>query len=272
MIPFPEVPTLYPDEILAECRKSPNALESWFMAVEKLGLRTPKTHLFELPASLQMELMDGFPLSEESKDYFKTLSEQIKVLGDELGFPLFIRTSFTSAKHYWKESCSLADADPATLYDHIEELLMYQSLSPHLLTPSLVVREMIETKPVFTAFDGKMPITQEFRVFANSGKVAGYQPYWPKESIEDPSIEGWADQLETIARPTPSQLDEMIRTSEAVTKELGGYWSVDFLVDKNDNLWLIDMADGNMSYKNEIEFVSLRSARKRQENNHEISI
>jgi hypothetical protein len=83
---------------------------------------------------------------------------------------------------------------------------MYQSMSPNPFAPSLVVREMIPTTPVFTAFAGQMPVTQEFRVFADSGKILGYQPYWPKDSIQEPSREDWEAALESLTSSPPSSL------------------------------------------------------------------
>lgn len=261
-INIPEIPTLRPDAIMEECRQSKNAMENWIKAVNDEGIRSPKTVMIPCPAYLQMEMMDGFPLSEDSESYLKELSERvIEFVGDK-GFPVFLRTSFTSAKHYWKDSCLLSDPSPASLEGHISELLMYQSLSPNMMTPSIVLRELVPTNPVFEAFDGKMPITQEFRLFADSGKVIGYCPYWPASSIEDPSVEDWEEKLKSISAPSGKQLKEMTRAASSVTKRLGGHWSVDFLIDSEGKPWLIDMADGNMSYKNEIEFVNMESNRK----------
>lgn len=181
-------------------------------------------------------------------------------MGDEVGFPLFLKTSFTAAKHYWRESCFMPNAQPQTVLRHLAELCMYQSMSPHPYSPSLVVREMIKTAPAFIAFDGGMPVTKEFRVFSDSGKVSGYQPYWPELSIQKPSIEGWREALVGIKEPSAQQLAEMVETAKAVTEKLGGYWSVDFLADKDGQLWLIDMAEGNLSYRNEQDFVQLDTA------------
>jgi hypothetical protein len=61
-----------------------------------------------------------------------------------------------------------------------------------------------------------------------------------------------------IKAPSAAQLEEMVATARNVTASLGGYWSVDFLADKEGKLWLIDMAEGQLSYVNEADYVNLK--------------
>jgi hypothetical protein len=49
-------------------------------------------------------------------------------------------------------------------------------------------------------------------------------------------------------------LSVMKKYAESIGKEIGGYWSVDFLIDANGDPYLIDMALGNMSYKDTVNF------------------
>lgn len=37
--------------------------------------------------------------------------------------------------------------------------------------------------------------------------------------------------------------------AQEIAKKLRGYWSIDFLADKDGTLWLIDMAEGQKSYR-----------------------
>lgn len=245
------------DEIYESCKESPTAFENWFPTVEALQVRSPKTQTIPLDIELQMDIMNGVELSEAANANLDEICQQIQKLGQQVGFPLFLKTSFTAAKHYWNDSCSLPSSKKEVVLHHVVELLMYQSMSPNPFAPSLVVREMIDTAPVFTAFAGQTPVTQEFRVFADNGKVNGYQPYWPESSIEDPSDSEWKAALSSIKAPSATQLEEMMATSQAVTAALGGYWSVDFLADKEGNLWLIDMAEGELSYVNLVDYVDL---------------
>jgi hypothetical protein len=247
------------EEVYERCKASPTAFDNWFPIVEQLNIRTPKTKSLAMGPELQKDIMNGVELSEAAELNLQHICKQIQTMGQEIGFPLFIKTAFTSAKHYWHDSCVLPGADRDVVLHHLVELLMYQSMSPNPFAPSLVVREMIDTAPVFTAFTGQMPVTQEFRVFADSGKIHGYQPYWPKDAIQDPSCEDWEAALESIKAPSAAQLEEMVATACNVTSSLGGYWSVDFLADKEGNLWLIDMAEGQLSYVNEADYVNLKA-------------
>lgn len=237
------------------CQANPNAFSNWFPAVEKLGLAHPKTITVRLSHELQSQIIDNKSLTETTQVEVDDLVKSIQDFGKQYSFPLFIKTAFSSAKHYWKEACSLPDASQETVLSHLAELLNFQCMNGiETFTPELVIREMLHVEPVFTAFMGEMPVTEEFRVFARDGKFEGYQPYWPEDSIQDPSITDWRAALETISNPTSKDLDLMIHASERVTRLLKGYWSVDFLKDKDGKLWLIDMAEGDRSYKNVADF------------------
>jgi len=163
-----------------------------------------------------------------------------------------LKNSLCSAKHYWKDTCFIAS--PQDLEKHISEITYFWACNGNEHALSLVAREMIATAPIFHAFAGEMPVTKEFRVFATDGKLDGWQPYWPEYAIKDPSIEDWKERLAEISTPSPSDLEEMQQLSEKITKKLGGFWSVDFLADKNGKLWLIDMAEGKKSFRCEVGF------------------
>lgn len=241
------------EEVIKRSTDSPTAFENWIGAVEESGANSPASLVLPLSLSIQDMFMDGGAMAPNDADHLSDLCRQIKDFGAEHGFPLFIKTSFTSAKHYWKETCLLPEADvtPDNLLNHIFQLCLYQSMSPNVYTPSLIVRKMIDVEPIFTAFSGKMPITEEFRVFSTDGVMNGYQPYWPERSIEgqNPSVDNWREKLASISEPSSENLDDMGHISSLVTKKLGGYWSIDFLKDRDGKLWVIDLAEGNLSFK-----------------------
>lgn len=241
------------------CQSNPNAFSNWFHAVEAAGVRHPKTTTLPLSPELQSTLLDGKPATAQVEEQIDALVLSIQAFGAEHGYPLFVKTAFTSAKHYWAEACSLPDGQPQTILAHLCELLNYQGMNGiETFTPELVIREMIDVAPVFSAFEGRMPVTEEYRVFARDGVIEGYQPYWPVDSIQKPSIEAWEAALAAISTPTGKDLDFMINASERITRSLKGYWSVDFLKDKDGKLWLIDMAEGHRSYRNEADFRIIR--------------
>jgi hypothetical protein len=231
-----------------------NAFSNWFPAVVAENIRHPATLTISLDQEFQDKILDGTHPEGEYLEQAQKLAAQIEAFGQQHGFPLFIKSSFTSAKQYWNASCFLADANPTALLDNLYEILHFQACcSPHRYAPELVVREMIPTDAKFWAF-GNMPVTEEFRVFARSGRAVGFQPYWPKKAIQDASLNNYDDLLASIATPSAKDLAYMSEASERITKRLGGYWSVDFLKDKDGQLWLIDMAEGDKSFKCEVGY------------------
>lgn len=143
-------------------------------------------------------------------------------------------------------------ADEEEVLNKIGNMAVFLTFSPHPYAPHLIVREMIKTEARFTAFND-MPITQEFRFFARDGVVASYQPYWPAEAFNEhaaPSIPDWKDKLEEMKVIDPDDLTTLGKVAAKVSSELGGYWSIDFLKDKDGIWWLIDMAEGDQSYVN----------------------
>jgi hypothetical protein len=234
---------------------NPNAFSNWFHSVEKAGVRHPKTLTLALSAELQAQIIDGLPADDKTSVEVDDLVKKIQVFGKEVGYPIFAKTSFSSSKHNWLESCHIASGDQQTIMAHIAELVSFQCMvGIETFTPELVIREMIPTAPAFTAFYGQMPITEEYRVFCRNGVMEGYQPYWPAHSIQKPSIKGWQEALEAISTPTTQDLGFMAKASERITKSLGGYWSVDFLKDREGKLWLIDMAEGDKSFRCEVGY------------------
>ncbi|AXH60081.1 ATP-grasp domain-containing protein [Pseudomonas amygdali] len=241
-----------------DAKSNKNAFASWFHAVEGSGVNYPATLSYPLSINLQTSMM-GEPIEEDPSPEVDALVAAIQKFGNEHGFPLFIKTSFTSNKHDWAETCHLANGNRDTVMRQVYNLWEFQAMcSPHLFTPELIVRKMIEVEPVFEAFMG-MPVTEEFRLFARDGKLEAYQPYWPVSAIRNPSVEDWEARLATIKTPKKEDLQYMTKHAEAISKNLGGYWSVDFLRGKDGKLWLIDMAEGDRSYVNTVDLVKIKA-------------
>lgn len=307
-------------DIYSECLQVPTAFENWIGAVESLKIPTPNTIMIPCPKSFTMEVTENMSLGEESKALVEAVSQAVRTIGDDTGYPVFIKNSFTSDKHDWLNSCCIHDAHPDVVRKHIASMAYHNAGGPHPYAGMIVVREMLKTNAAFYAFNG-MPITPEFRLFATDGKVEGYQPYWPEEAFDreptiDPERQAAWDKLAQELRENPMQnavmiaempqhppsrvltavcegiepcreqftvrhhnpliskedrtaklnalkqlssedLSMLIGYAEAVTEALGGYWSVDFLQDVNGKWWLIDMAEGNLSFKDQQGFVTL---------------
>lgn len=266
--PLPEfiIPSFTPtpnfrQEAYNQAAQDKNGFSHWFGVVKESGVRHPRTLTLPLAMGFQGALLGDLPDSNVEIEIDK-LVQALQNFGDEHGFPLFIKTSFTSDKHSWNDSCCLKDASRQTVLRQITGIVEFQAMfSPNLYSPELIVREMIDVNPAFHAFNG-MPVTEEFRLFVRDGHVVAYQPYWPADAILDPSVEDWADRLEAIKRPTAADLDYMTRYAEQVGRKLGGHWSVDFLRCREGKLWLIDMADGDQSFVNTKDLVVIHPSQR----------
>lgn len=253
------------EEIVARLYQSakdcPTGMNHWLSAVHEARANVPRTTLMALPLIVQRELIDCVPFSAESEEFFDLFTSAVRQMGNETGYPVFIKTGHHSNKHAWKESCCVPNGDRETVKRHLVEVIYFAQFGMNPFSPSVAVREMIKTEPVFFAFEGDMPVTQEFRMFARDGKVEGYQPYWPAYAVEGRTKdEGWEEKLESISKPTHNDLRYMNTIASRVTKRLGGYWSVDFLKDRDGKLWLIDMAEGDKSFKCKVGYTEIQKS------------
>lgn len=239
-------------DLYAECKASPTAFSNWFGAVQKLGIPHPETVVVDCPKQICERLVDSQWLGKSGYAFLQAVKKAVEQVAERTGYPVFIKNSFTSNKHDWKDSCSLDSADLREIYRKIQNMSFYLCMgSPHPYAPQIVVREMISTDAIFAAFN-EMPITQEFRFFARDGITERYQPYWPVEAFigHEPNVDGWKEKLAAFKQIEPEVLNLLAKQAANVSAELGGFWSVDFLKDKNGKWWLIDMAEGEKSYVN----------------------
>lgn len=204
-------------------------LADWFPLVEATGAPVPRTTLIKVDGRELFAMFD-----QESNAAITTAQAAVLAAATEIGFPAFLRTGLTSAKHEWKHTCRLSDPEavPSALYSLVEAQEMYW-LPP---VETLVVREMLAVEPLFHAFQD-MPIVNERRYFVADGKVVDRQNYWPVSAIEG-HVDGvtehevvgdWRERLITAAQETPEEVAELTALTEQVAAVLPGSWSVDWL-------------------------------------------
>lgn len=238
---------------LESSKNSPNQFEYWYPHIVSLGIPTPKTQIIPLSSEVieavyrQEPLPQFAQLAEAAK-----LISQIEQIFESWGVDaLFLKNSLGSAKHMWKHTCHLPK-HPSTpgLEHHILSHIgcnLYVWIDNNFILPTgIILRELLDVNTAFHAFEGT-PITQEFRLFIEGGRVVGYQPYWPEDSILDADVDDWREKLQGISLPSPELLLTMTRYAEQIT--LPHDWSVDFLIDKEGKPWLIDMALMKESFK-----------------------
>lgn len=222
-----------------------NCLSYWFPKLEKAGLPVPETKIVKTDLCLH-DIIDG-----RSLNGFEEFFSSLKSACLEMGLPCFLRTGHTSDKHNWKYTCCVSKI--SRLANHIYNLVEFSAIADFIGLPTnvWVVRKMLPTKPVLTAFRGIMPICREFRVFVSGSTYECMHPYWPKEAL----AEGF-DEIPRSFQQKYVALCSLWNTEEKQVIELareaghavgGGSWSVDVI--STINGWYItDMADAEQSY------------------------
>ncbi|MBV8781157.1 MAG: hypothetical protein JO353_07140 [Phycisphaerae bacterium] len=235
-------------------RDNKTRLSFWFPRIKAHGLPVPKTEIIRTKLFLA-GLLEEKPAHEFS-DGFLEFMDEIRGAGDRLGWPCFLRTDYTSAKHYWKKTCFVEDR--YAIASHVAEIVEFSELADIMGLPTdvWVVRELLKTDPAFHAFSGDMPITQEFRFFVEGGRVSHIQPYWPANAIEQgrPAATDWRGRLREINRLEDHDRRILSEMSLQAFRALGeGDWSIDWLLTTDRDWVLTDMAEASRSFRYEPE-------------------
>lgn len=213
----------------------------WFPILQSTGVKVPKTEFVEFGADLSYEIIGEAGFRPTGIDFLK----MVKECADKIGYPSFIRGSHTSAKHYWKDSCYLPNED--SLSSRVFKIAEFSAFVD-IPCEGFAVRELIPTKPLFTAFHGEMPITREFRFFAKEGAIHWIQPYWPALSIKEPKSDDWEKALREAQLLDPDTLFHLMTETIKVSQAFEGLWSIDWLQGADGNWYCTDMAAGGLSY------------------------
>ena len=222
-----------------------NDMAFWFPPLVSARVRVPRTLLVHTDVDLY-ELLDGV-----TPDGYHEFIAELENAACHVGAPCFLRTGHGSGKHEWVRTCYLPS--PAYLERHVAALVEWSAMAEIMGLPARTwaVRELIETRPLFHAFEG-LPVTREFRLFVRGDTVEHVQPYWPAAAVAEgaPAAPAWERLLATAASLQPRTRRHLEQQAvRAVRAVGGGYWSVDFLCDVHDRWWLIDMAEGDRSFR-----------------------
>ncbi len=220
-----------------------NSLVYWYPILQEIRIPTPKTIIVH-SGLCKLGIMSDGKLPEGWKAFEKKLKQAM----NEVGYPCFLRTGQMSNKHDWKESCFVSS--PSEIKNHVTNLVEASYIANIAGSPFRfdfwVIRELLETEPVFNHFPGEMPVTREIRAFINKGKTQCVHPYWVTEAFK--GLDKKEKELLKKVQKLPPKSHEVYKMIEYVSKYFKGYWSVDFLEDKNGKWWCIDMAVGKRSY------------------------
>lgn len=218
-----------------------NCLSYWFPLIEAAGLPVPKTIILPAPESIGAW---AYGEGQPPEAFFDSIARA----GKEIGWPVFIRSGQTSAKHSWKDSCFLPDSQ--SIPSHVRSICEYSELCCLSGIPYDVfaVRQFLKAAPRFHAFN-EMPITREFRFFVRDGVIEHVQPYWPPEAIDGNTEDAeWASKLAEMNKITPEEMETLSRLSLKANAVVPGFWSIDWL-ETEDGWFLTDMALGEESFR-----------------------
>lgn len=226
-----------------------NDLAFWFPLIERAGLPVPETRIVTTDCEL-VSLLDGqMPVGYEA--FLSDLGNAAR----NIGYPCFLRTGHGSGKHDWADTCYLTD--PNRLGWHVTALVEWSHSVDlwGLPTATWALRRLIPTTALFVCRAwGDFPVTREFRVFIRDDEIEAVYPYWPAAAIEgaDPDRDDWRDRLALSSQQNGEDAAALgFLAGQACAAVGGGYWSIDFLYDRDGAWWLTDMADGARSHKPE---------------------
>lgn len=217
------------------------SLAYWFPILKLTGLPVPDTSWWETDADF-WAVIDGKP-SQSADDFL----DDLKRRASEWGYPLFLRTGHTSAKHSWKNSCYVTSEDD--LGKAVYGLVEYSAMAmPSMPMNVWAIREFLPLDIHFHAFYGDMPIATERRYLIEEGEIICSHPYWPAEAFETMrnKPEDWRERLEMMnAIEATPDVDHM---SITVSMNFEGAWSLDWARHEDGRWFAIDMAPGEVSF------------------------
>ena len=228
-----------------------NSMILWWDKIKDLPIPMPKTEIYIIPEKYYPRIW----ISERAVvNMIKECLDEIKVIAERIGYPLFLRTDLASAKHGWKNTCYVPCEEE--LADHIFNVIEFNLIADIRGLPyrALVLREYIEMNSIFTAFYGELPINPERRYLIRDGRVIAHFPYW----IEDAIARGtptnrlpadWKELLKQINKESEEEVKLLTEYSCMVAKIFPDeFWSIDYCQAKNGTWYLIDMARGERSW------------------------
>jgi hypothetical protein len=222
------------------------ALSYWFPIVEASGLPVPRTHIMQMPPSVQQTIMAHLWGEEADPSGVEAFAGELAAIAADLGTPLFLRTDQTSGKHDWERTCFVSDL--SKLAGHLYAIAEYSECAgfPGLPWNTWVVREMLPTVPVaLCPRYGNMPVCKEFRFFVDGGTVECFHPYWPRYALERGGCD--LSDAEYAVLCDPGDIDTLRELAALTGRAVGGRWSVDLLETKRG--WFVtDMAEADKSF------------------------
>lgn len=221
-----------------------NSMTYWYPKIKDL-VPTPRTFMVPINGYDWMDVADGvLPGNKDS------VVGEIKERACELGYPVFIRTDYLSAKHEWDRTCFVQNEDE--IYQHLVRLIDESNCADQAVN-AFFVREFLPLEYEFKAFRG-MPIAKEFRLFCKDHRLMCVHPYWPSEALRFNPQMGTTrpDDLDLLlGRLYHIHIWDFMKIVDMALKATSwseDAWSVDVCKTTVGEWYVTDMALAGMSY------------------------
>ena len=221
-------------------------LSYWFPKIQEAGLPVPRTKILRMTEDEQrawFPAFDGDDIGAAAKEF----ADRVGNVADGIGYPCFLRTGHTSAKHSWNKSCYLRSRD--RVIHHMYSIIEYSEMAGIIGMPWVVwaIREYLPIKPLgICPYYRDMPVGREFRFFVDGSVVICWHPYWPLEALERG---GAVDSVnhEELCHINKPDLNRLYSMASAAGGAVGGAWSVD-MIETERGWYLTDMAEAHKSF------------------------
>ena len=215
------------------------SMNYWFPKIKHLNIPMPKT---EIPVTKNVRfwwsLLDGEdPLSDEEIQSIRGAAIKVG------GYPIFMRSDLCSGKHSFERTCFIRRAED--VIRHIWAIVDENACCDCAME-SIVIREYIVPAWAFKAFSG-LPIAPERRYFVRDGEVVCHHPYWIPDAIRNPDMVAWVRAL-SLMNIEADEVPLLTGYATKIAQELGGDWSIDFMMGMDDIWYMIDMATAMQSW------------------------
>lgn len=254
-------------EVYDRTKNDNNEMRNWIKPVKYLSqylkndrmnrLRMPYTQLVPIKYGIEKTLYSelGMPDDKQTSEtimFVKKLKEACrKVSNKSKNKNVFIKTGSLAMKWYWSETCCVDTSDIKKVEENVRNLIEHNLMSGRgSYTVDIAVREMIPTRCYFE-YDGRgMPVTPEVRCVVINGELSKIHPYWPEFSIKEITEEN-NEKLKAMNILIESRFNEFKKHALEVYKDLSHLhkgWTIDFLLDKCQKIWLIDVGEYEKSF------------------------
>ena len=217
----------------------------WWPRVVDIDIPMPRTEIIPLSIETVREWWEKEGVLPEE------VVARLEAAINRLGFPVFLRTDFMSAK-FAHEFRSVI-RDKTDIKGAAMDLSDAHSEGFGTSTPqALVVREHLDLVSSFKSRSGR-PITAERRYFVRDGRLECHHPYWIEDAIaRDHYMDHGLPQnwKELLARMNEESEEVGILTEHAgkLAAALEGWWSLDFAKATDGKWYFIDAAKGAVSW------------------------